>query len=95
MAKRVKTGGRRKGTPNRFSVALKDLILQALSDAGGLAYLARQAEETPTAFLALVGRVLPLQVKAGGAEPAVPTVVKHITKENHGDIRSRARRLAR
>ena len=78
MAKGKKTGGRSKGTRNRFTVALKDLILQALSDAGGVAYLARQAEETPTAFLALVGRVLPLQVKDGGAEPAVPTVVHHI-----------------
>ena len=40
--------------------------------------LARQAEETPTAFLALMGRVLPLQVNDGGAEPHVQTVVKHI-----------------
>jgi hypothetical protein len=78
MAKGRKTGGRRKGTPNRFSVALKDIILQALSDAGGAAYLTRQAEQSPTAFLALIGRVLPLQVKDGGPEPAVQTVVKHI-----------------
>jgi hypothetical protein len=27
--------------------------------------------------MALVGRVLPLQVKDGGAEPTVPTVVNH------------------
>jgi hypothetical protein len=78
MAKGRKTGGRQKGTRNRFSVALKDMILQALSEAGGAAYLTRQAEKNPSAFMALVGRVLPLQVKEGGADPVVPTVVHHI-----------------
>jgi hypothetical protein len=32
----------------------------------------------PSAFTALVGRVLPLQVKDGGADPLVWTVVNHI-----------------
>ena len=41
---------------------LKDMILGALSDAGGQAYLARQAEENPGPFLTLVGKVLPLTV---------------------------------
>jgi hypothetical protein len=62
MAKGVKTGGRKKGTPNKFTGELKDLILGALDQAGGMEYLARQAEEKPAAFLALVGKVLPLQV---------------------------------
>lgn len=69
--------GRRKGTPNKVTGALKDMILQALSNAGGVAYLERQAVKQPTAFLALVGRVLPLQVKDGGAEPQVPAPVIH------------------
>jgi hypothetical protein len=72
MAKGRKTGGRRKGTPNRFSVTLKDLILGALEDAGGQAYLAEQAKKSPQAFLSLVGRVLPLQMKADNADPQMP-----------------------
>jgi hypothetical protein len=53
-------------------------LSRALSDAGGSSYLARQAEKNPAAFMALIGRVLPLQVKDGGAEPQVQTVVQHI-----------------
>lgn len=55
-------GGRQRGTPNKFTGALKDMILTALSEAGGVDYLKTQATESPTAFLALVGKVLPLQV---------------------------------
>ncbi len=56
--------GRPKGTPNKTTKALKDMILGALSDVGGQSYLARQAEENPTAFLTLVGKVLPHELKA-------------------------------
>ena len=40
------------------------MILQALDDVGGRSYLKKQAKENPTAFLALLGRVVPLQVDA-------------------------------
>lgn len=54
--------GRPKGVPNKNTTALKDMILGALEDAGGVEYLARQAKENPGAFLTLLGKVLPLQV---------------------------------
>ena len=77
MAKGVKTGGRQKGTPNRMTGALKDMILGALSDAGGQKYLVAQAHENPTAFLTLVGKVLPLQVSGDPANPvAVATRIE-------------------
>lgn len=69
--------GRKKGVPNKVTGALKDMILQALANAGGVDYLQGQAKENPNAFMALVGRVLPLQVKDGGAEPMVPKPVVH------------------
>ena len=71
-------GGRSKGTPNKLTKALKDLIMGALADAGGQDYLTEQSRKNPVAFMGLVGRVLPLQVKEGGDDPKVPTVVKHI-----------------
>jgi len=77
MAKGRKTGGRQKGTPNKDNQPLKEMILRALANAGGAAYLTEQSTKNPTAFMTLVGRVLPLQVKDGGAEPTVPTVVNH------------------
>lgn len=70
--------GRQAGVPNKLTTALKDMILQALSDAGGVQYLTTQAASNPNAFMALVGRVLPLQVKEGGDDPRVPqTIVNH------------------
>ena len=59
--------GRPKGTPNKTTKALKDMVLGALNDAhpeGGQAYLCQQAQENPVAFLTLVGKVLPYELKA-------------------------------
>lgn len=67
--KGVRVGGRQKGTPNVLTATLKDMILQALSDAGGVTYLSKQAEESPAAFLTLVGKVLPLQVTGDAKAP--------------------------
>jgi hypothetical protein len=47
---------------NKVTGDIKAMILGALSDAGGRAYLAKQAQQNPTAFMALLGKVLPLQV---------------------------------
>lgn len=54
--------GRPKGVPNKLTTELKEMILEALNGAGGVDYLMAQAEENPTAFLSLVGKVLPLTV---------------------------------
>jgi hypothetical protein len=67
--KRQKTGGRTKGTPNKATKALKDMILGALDGVGGENYLRQQASENPTAFLTLVGKVLPLQLSGDPANP--------------------------
>jgi hypothetical protein len=56
--------GRVKGVPNKVTKELKEMILGALDDVGGQAYLARQAEDNPNAFLTLVGKVLPMAIKA-------------------------------
>ena len=52
--------GRVKGVPNKLTKELKAMILGALDDAGGQAYLAQQAQDNPAAFMTLVGKVLPL-----------------------------------
>lgn len=67
MARGKKTGGgSRKGSPNKATAELKDMILQALAGAGGTAYLQEQATKNPAAFMTLIGKVLPLQVNAQG-----------------------------
>lgn len=61
--------GRPKGSPNKTTAAVKEMVVQALDEAGGVQYLLTQATANPTAFLTLVGKVLPLQVSGedGGA----------------------------
>jgi len=59
--------GRPPGTPNKTTKALKDMILGALDSVGGESYLAEQAEANPTAFLTLIGKVLPMAVNLGDA----------------------------
>lgn len=49
--------------PSKVTRELKEMILQALDNKGGVDYLERCAEDHPVAFMSLVGKVLPLQVK--------------------------------
>jgi hypothetical protein len=60
--KRKKTGGRSAGTPNKVTAELKETILGALDELGGIDYLKRTAGSHPAAFLALIGKVLPLTI---------------------------------
>ena len=55
--------GRKKGVPNRITASVKEMILAALDSVGGEQYLVEQARQNPTAFLALIGRIIPSEVK--------------------------------
>ena len=55
--------GRAAGTPNKVTTDLKAMILGALEEAGGSEYLVEQAQKNPNAFLGLVGRTLPKDMK--------------------------------
>jgi hypothetical protein len=77
-----KTGGRKKGTPNKISSALKDAILEAAEQAGGedgiVGYLVAQALANPVAFMSLLGKVLPMTLTGGTEKDDAP--VKIITE---------------
>lgn len=64
MAKGIKTGGRQKGATNKTTAELKEMILGALSEVGGQAYLVQQALDNPNAFMTLVGKVVPRDLNA-------------------------------
>lgn len=55
--------GRPKGSINKIHFEVKEMILTALNNVGGQEYLTRQAEENPTAFLSLLGKVIPRDIK--------------------------------
>lgn len=61
--------GRKKGSPNKLTTELKTMILAALDNAGGVDYLTEQARASPNAFMALLGKILPMQVTGEGGGP--------------------------
>jgi hypothetical protein len=63
--------GRPKGAQNKVTKELKEMILQALDNAGGVEYLERKANDprTASAFLTLVGKVLPMTVAGDPENP--------------------------
>lgn len=75
---RSKTG-RKKGTPNKTTALLKDAILKAAEQAGGseglVGYLHDQAIANPGPFMALLGKVLPMQI-VGDPENPLRTVTR-------------------
>lgn len=53
--------------PNAVTKELREMILGALDAAGGEKYLQQQALENPPAFLQLVGKTLPKDMKITSA----------------------------
>lgn len=72
--------GRQKGTPNKLTGELKNMILTALANKGGVTYLEAQADLNPNAFLTLVGKVLPLQV-TGEDGKGIPVAVSFVIQQ--------------
>jgi hypothetical protein len=66
--KNLRAGNKR--GPSKTTALLKDAILQAAQNAGGeggmVGYLETQAHENPGPFMALLGKVLPMQVEGTG-----------------------------
>jgi hypothetical protein len=77
-----KLGGRRQGVPNKVSGEVKSMVLEALRLKGGIEYLQRQADENPTAFMALLGKLLPKQVdlQPEGSAPVRIVVVTGVPR---------------
>lgn len=74
---RSKTG-RKKGTPNKTTKLLKEAILKAAENAGDgdmVEYLTQQARTNPGPFMALLGKVLPMQL-SGDPENPLQTVTR-------------------
>lgn len=55
--------GRPKGLPNKTTAAVKDMLREALDECGGVVYLVEKAKEHPVAFLGLIGKLIPTEVK--------------------------------
>ena len=88
MATTFKKGEKRpnqgKRGPNKVTAQLKEMILEALDNAGGVQYLERKANDprTASAFLSLIGKVLPMTIQGPGenGEHAFTVIERRIVK---------------
>lgn len=62
--------GRPRGRLNKITADIRALILGALEEVGGRTYLVTQANANPNAFLALIGKLLPRDIKVEQATRA-------------------------
>ena len=77
-----KTGGRKKGSTNKITALLKDDMLKGAEKAGGkeglVGYLRTQALKQPGPFMALLGKVLPMQIANDGDDTLKVTVIERV-----------------
>jgi len=85
MAVGHKTGGRKKGVPNKLTGQVREMILKALDDVGGVEYLKAQAFDNPVAFMTLIGKVLPLQVSGPDDGPIQVARIELVPMESGDD----------
>lgn len=73
--------GRKRGVPNKLTSDVKAMILAALEKAGGETYLFEQAAANPTAFMTLIGKVLPMQVQGDPDAPVEIRITRRVVSE--------------
>ncbi len=56
--------GRKKGVPNRITRTVREALEAAFHEAGAEEYLLRQAEANPQAFMGLLAKLLPSEIRA-------------------------------
>lgn len=66
----TRLGGRPAGSPNKFTMVIKQAIEWAFNEAGGREYLLRVALTEPKAFIGLLTRVLPKDLQISGPDGA-------------------------
>lgn len=64
--------GRPAGSLDKGNALIREMIVEALDQAGGVEYLVRQANAKPAAFLALIGKVMPVQI---AGDPNAPVKI--------------------
>ena len=79
-------GGSRKGIPNKNTGLIREMIAQALDEAGGVDYLVACAQDprSKAAFLGLIGKVMPVQISGEGGGPVLNEIVIKVVDADRG-----------
>ena len=84
----AKWGGRKKGSSNKATAAVKAALAAAFDRLGGVDFLTEWGRENPTEFLRLWAKLLPLEVRGEGGGPVRVSQVTEVV------VRTRAEAVA-
>lgn len=73
--------GRPPGAPNKLTRTIKEAIEASFEEVGGANYLARMALEQPTAYMTLLGKVLPTQIDGNMQVIGMPLITLGVQPE--------------
>lgn len=80
-----KSGGRPPGAPNKVGSNVKEAVLQAFNNVGGIEWLEEMAKKEPKAFLQLLSKLIPnavQQVDADGNSAPLEIKVSYVAPES-------------
>lgn len=78
--------GRPKGSIDKGNALIREMIVQALDQVGGVDYLVQQALEQPKAFLSLIGKVMPVQLEQAGGGAFQVEVIRRTIVDPKGAV---------
>tara|TARA_R110002051_G_C8352968_1_gene440454 strand:- start:145 stop:492 length:348 start_codon:yes stop_codon:yes gene_type:complete len=58
----IKKRGRKKGSANKITKDMREILMNSFHKAGGVNYLVKQSVESPVAYLGLLGKIVPSQL---------------------------------
>lgn len=64
-----KTGGRKKGTPNRFTTTIRQAIIASFHEVGGQKWLVKLAKSDPKSYAQLLGKAMPTEISGVDGAP--------------------------
>ncbi|WP_152641979.1 hypothetical protein [Ralstonia mannitolilytica] len=65
---RPEGAGRKKGSQNKTTLAVKEALVEAFEGLGGVDSLIKWGQENPTPFYQLWGKLMPLQTEVSGKD---------------------------
>ena len=77
MADRRKTGGRKRGTPNKITTAFKDAVRIVYDDLGGHSAFTEWARENPGDFYKICARLIPGEIASRDSGTTVQVVINN------------------
>ena len=80
-----KTGGRKKGTPNK-TPKMRQLVEEVLTDLGGKKYVTEFAKKYPQDFMKLAGKLIPTKLEGDPDNPLIPKKIEIEFVENKSKV---------